>query len=924
QGVGSGQREVLINQAMNHSGAVVSKYSDLIKVMPLRAEHTSTAELQLARFNDEYLDSQFEDGSSGYLYEYEFVYYPQYTIGGEEDYKLPLPDGVVWNNPIVSMGTEKENYRWTYLGKNNRAQDSYDRLMQFAGVFGDTSSAYYTNLPNWIDVDQWLNSFAIAVASGSIDNYGSNGSGHNAMLYVRPSDGRVLYFPHDLDYYPDSPYQNSIVPNGDLNKMIAYAGYERLYYGHLYHLLNTSYNQTYMSYWANHFGQLLAGQNFASYLSFIDQRSQYLLNELNSRIAPKYAFEITSTDATVDSDYAQVSGKAWMDVRDIYLEGVDSPLELQWASQGNGTSKVFIWTATVPVEPGVNNLVFHAYGFKGQLAGSDTITITSTLQDRPLRDFLRVTEIMYAPVGGSDYEFIELCNTGPTTLDLTHVVFSEGISFAFADGTVQSLAPGQYVVVTANPAAFASRYGTAITVAGQFTGKLSNEGEKVALVGRWNASVLSLTYNNGRGWPLAAAGAGHSLVPRQADMTDSQDYGANWRASTYRSGSPGQTDPECPESILLNEIMAHTDYSNPSLPEYDSNDWIEIYNPVTSPFTLTAGKWYLSDNADNLKKWPIPQTIIAAKGWKTFDEVTGFHYPISTGFGLDKAGEQVYLSYLPGTSEDRVVDCVRFEGQENDISFGRFPDGAPYWQQMPLSRDAANQSPLSHVVISEMMYHPLDGQSEFIELYNPTEQTVSLWDVTTNSGWRLEGGIDYTFSQTASVPPRGHLLVVPFAPDETSISQLINSYGNIPSAIVGPYSGDLSNGGERVTLQKPEQADAAGLPNPWVTIDEVIYFDNLPWSADADGTQASLWRVDTGLCGSDPAGWSSAQPSPGTMACDFTRDGMVDLSDWAILAQAWLMSSETHIADIKKTDETTIDIADAMILLENWLWQSGN
>jgi len=114
------------------------------------------------------------------------------------------------------------------------------------------------------------------------------------------------------------------------------------------------------------------------------------------------------------------------------------------------------------------------------------------------------------------------------------------------------------------------------------------------------------------------------------------------------------------------------------------------------------------------------------------------------------------------------------------------------------------------------------------------------------------------------------------------------------------------------------------LPNPWVTVDEVIYFDNQPWSVDADGSGASLWRVNTSLSGSDPAGWSPALPSPGTMTCDFTRDGIVDMSDWAILAEAWLMPSETHLADINKTDEAIIDMSDAMILLENWLWKTGN
>jgi hypothetical protein len=925
EGNGTGQREILINQTMNHAGSVVSKYTDLIKVIPPRAEHTSAAEMQLARFNDVYLDGQFDNGSDGYLYEYEFVYYPITTIGGEEDYKLPLPDGVVWNNPIVRLGQEKENYRWTYLGKNNRASDSYDQLMRFTAAFGDTSSAYYETLSDWIDVDQWLSSFAIAVASGGVDNYGGDGSGHNAMLYVRPSDGRVLYLPHDLDFYPVSPYQNSIVPNGDLNKMIAVPGYERLYYGHLYHLLRTSYNYSYMSYWADHFGSLLAGQNFASHLTFIDQRSQYLLSELSNRTAPHYTFEIIDPNSVVDTDSVQVAGKAWIDVRDIYLEGIDSLLDLQWSSQGTGSAKVFFWTATVPLEPGINELVFRAHGFQGELIGSDTITITSTMQDRPLREFLRVTEILYDPVEGSDYEFIELCNTGPIPLDMTHVVFTEGISFAFADSPIQTLEPGQYVVVAADPAAFAARYGSAAAVAGQFSGKLSNEGEKLTILGQWDGFILSLTYNNARGWPFAAAGAGHSLVPLEGGRAaESPDYGANWRASTYRGGSPGQADPQRTNSLVLNEIMAHTDYSQP---EYDSNDWIELYNPGSGSVSLSDGHWYLSDNADNLKKWQIPQTTITAKGWQSFDEVTGFHYPEGTGFGLDKAGEAVYLSYMPGTTEDRVVDCVEFKGQENGISLGRVPDGGTYWQPMPPSRDVSNRAPVPHVVISEIMYNPADETVEFIELYNPTLQTVVLWDVQTNSGWRLDGGVEYVFSQTTSIPSKGHLLIVPFVPDPTLLGQFTADYGNVPAEIVGPYSGKLSNGGERIALEKPEQADTVGEPNPWVIVDEVTYFDQSPWPSDADGAGASLWRYDVTGSGCDPEAWSSAVPSPGTMACDFNADGMVNLSDWAIPAGGWMMipdeSGPILKGDLLKTDEAIINIDDVIILLENWLWETG-
>src|SRR2546426_5646954 len=52
---------------------------------------------------------------------------------------------------------------------------------------------------------------------------------------------------------------------------------------------------------------------------------------------------------------------------------------------------------------------------------------------------LRITEIMYNPVGGGLYEFLELQNIGSATLDLSGMTL-EGVAFTFIDGT--TLAPG--------------------------------------------------------------------------------------------------------------------------------------------------------------------------------------------------------------------------------------------------------------------------------------------------------------------------------------------------------------------------------------------------------------------------------------------------------------------------------------------------
>lgn len=543
----TGAQEILYDQMMYASGGIPGEFNDLCKVMAPDPAHTSTAILQMARYGSEYLDTQFDHGADGTVYEYELIYYP--TTADANGYKLPQPDSVVGTG-ITSLGSDKESYRWNYLTKNSEDKDDYSKVIAMTQQFDKSGTAFDATVNDVLDVDQWLRALAYACATGAGDSLFVN-SQHNAQFYARPSDGRVLFFPHDQDYSFNATLP--IFTNNELNKLTADPARKRGYLGHLHDICTTVFNQTYMSAWTSHFGSLLPGENFSGHLSYINTRSNYILGQITANV-PSTAFAITTNGGanfTTNDTPVALDGTGWVNVRSIRLAGSVTPLNVTWTS-------TTAWSTVVPVGAGANVVNLEALDFSGQVVGTDSITITNTGSTQlPSANNLVVSELYYHPlVQSGDSEYIELQNTSSTaTVDLSGLTFTEGVVFTFPNGT--SLAPGAKILAIKKLTSFQAQFGTGRPIGGVFTsGSLNNGGEIITLRRADNTLVRTFAYSNNPPWPTIADTADYSIVLVNPASNPDHSDPLNWRASLVAGGTPGNSD-------TLEYVAWKSTYGNP-------------------------------------------------------------------------------------------------------------------------------------------------------------------------------------------------------------------------------------------------------------------------------------------------------------------------------------------------------------------------
>jgi parallel beta-helix repeat protein len=161
-----------------------------------------------------------------------------------------------------------------------------------------------------------------------------------------------------------------------------------------------------------------------------------------------------------------------------------------------------------------------------------------------------INELQYHPLSDDHgEEYVELYNAGPTTVDLSGWAFSDGIQYTFPISV--TIPPGGYVVVGHDPATVEAVYGISGVLGPFVSGRLANEGERVAIEDALGSLVDEVTYDDHLPWPEAPDGDGPSL--ELISPAFDNDRPCSWGASQpidVNLGTPGaQNSIYSPDNI---------------------------------------------------------------------------------------------------------------------------------------------------------------------------------------------------------------------------------------------------------------------------------------------------------------------------------------------------------------------------------------
>ncbi|MCP9290813.1 lamin tail domain-containing protein [Gracilimonas sediminicola] len=400
-----------------------------------------------------------------------------------------------------------------------------------------------------------------------------------------------------------------------------------------------------------------------------------------------------------------------------------------------------------------------------------------------------INEFMYDPGDGFS-EFVELYNHSDSSFNLQNWTFSDNTGDDEVLTTNSFVLPaGKYVVLAPDSLLAVSFPNISLIDMGSRFSSLNNSSDAIVIKNQNGLVIDSLSYEDNWG--------GEEISLERRTETVTGIYRENWGDSPSENmATPGRENeipadsspPQINDVFLTSEDAIRVIYSERIIAQAATD---------TENYDLSAESSFTGavPGIQSAILFP-PDTVLLQ-----FDNVLESD-PSGTNYQLDISGQSdVFGNVSSSLSSSFFL-----------IEYAHPDSGA--------------------VAISEFMYDPAEGFSEFLELVNRTDSAFNLkqWTFNDNTGNRRRiSDTTYTF------PPNSYLVLTP---DST----LLESYPGIPALVIGSRFSSLNNSTDAIVIR-----DASG-----------TLLDSLTYTSSWGGDEVSVERRSFGFAATFKENWGTS------------------------------------------------------------------
>ncbi len=464
------------------------------------------------------------------------------------------------------------------------------------------------------------------------------------------------------------------------------------------------------------------------------------------------------------------------------------------------------------------------------------------------------SEIMFSPTSGNN-EFIEMYNLSSTlSVDLNgyKIKYYTSTPDQIIDaGFGITLLPNSYAII------FENDYDLA---AGIYNGLVPANALVLKIADNYFGSTGMSNSSNRPLWLLNVANdsvdyyfysvINPTAISDEKIILNHDSLQTNWANSLVINGTPGFTNSVTPTNYDL-QLSSLT--FSPTTP-FEGSD-VTISVKVKNYGVINAANYSIEifNDANKDLTGDISERI--------------FTQSYSNLLPNDSISVSAILYSLP-TDLYQIIAQVNFAEDQNTTNNVLI-------KQFTVSPPANN---FNDIVINEIMYAPLTGEPEWVEIFNKTSTPINL------NNWKFsDAASTITITTQDKIVPANSFIVI-------SRDSLILNYYDVPSDIIVTNIPSINNTGDAVVIK-----DSYG-----INIDSVYYLPG--WGGDVGGK--SLERISVDALSNDPVNWgtsiSTNKATPGKTNSLTPKDYDLSISTFGSENEYEIIGEEVHFNVVVK------------------------